>query len=178
MYTVSSGKCPSFSCATSSSLFMLTAGPRGQFTRWRRSRKRLSVCSVLRCPNLWLQCSSTVALHGLEKTHHAWCVFSKPCWINSLIKTLCVSCWTAYILQDDTRSIQCQVNIYEIYLFVWFIKSLRKITLGSDGRAIAKCVLKHLRPTKTLCPVGRGLLNTCLIWRPTCVYSHISSFTR
>ena len=31
---------------------VLTAGPRGQFTRWRRSRKRLSVCSVLRCPDL------------------------------------------------------------------------------------------------------------------------------
>ena len=31
---------------------VLTAGLRGQFTRWRRSRKRLSVCSVLRCPNL------------------------------------------------------------------------------------------------------------------------------
>ena len=39
-YTVSSGNCPSFSCATSSSLLMLTAGPRGQFPRWRRSRKR------------------------------------------------------------------------------------------------------------------------------------------
>ena len=31
---------------------MLTAGLRGQFPRWRRSRKRLSVCSVLRCPDL------------------------------------------------------------------------------------------------------------------------------
>ena len=29
-----------------------TAGLRGQFPRWRRSRKRLSVCSVLRCPYL------------------------------------------------------------------------------------------------------------------------------
>jgi hypothetical protein len=47
-YTVSRGNCPSFSCATSSSLLMLTTGPRGQFPRWRRSRKRLSVCSVLR----------------------------------------------------------------------------------------------------------------------------------
>jgi len=47
-----SGKCPSFSCATSSSLLMLTAGLRGQFPRWRRSRKRLSLCSVLRCPDL------------------------------------------------------------------------------------------------------------------------------
>ena len=31
---------------------VLTAGLRGQFTRWRRSRQRLSVCSVLRCPGL------------------------------------------------------------------------------------------------------------------------------
>ena len=68
MYTVSSGNCPSFSC---SSLLMLTAGPRGQFPRWLRSRKRLSVCSVLRCPDLWLQCSVSF-VHGLENTHHAW----------------------------------------------------------------------------------------------------------
>ena len=31
---------------------VLTAGLRGQFPRWSRSRKRLSVCSVLRCPDL------------------------------------------------------------------------------------------------------------------------------
>ena len=31
---------------------VLTARLRGQFPRWRRSRKRLSVCSVLRCPDL------------------------------------------------------------------------------------------------------------------------------
>ena len=29
---------------------------------------------------------------------------------SSLIETLCVSCWTAYILQDDTRSVQYQVS--------------------------------------------------------------------
>ena len=23
----------------------------------------------------------------------------------------CVSCWTTYILQDDTRTLQCQVNV-------------------------------------------------------------------
>ena len=57
---------------------MLTAGPRGQFPRWRSSRKRLSVCSVLRCPDLWLQRSVSFVQHGLEKTHNAWCVFSKP----------------------------------------------------------------------------------------------------
>ena len=39
---------------------------------------------------------------------HTW-------WINSLIKTLRVSCWTAYILQDDTRSLQCQVNWIRYY---------------------------------------------------------------
>jgi len=49
---------------------MLTAEPRGEFPRWRRSRKRLSVCSVLRCPDLWLQCSVSF-VHGLEKTHLA-----------------------------------------------------------------------------------------------------------
>ena len=43
---------------------------RGQFPRWRRSRKRLSLCTVLRCPDLWLQCSVGV-VHGLEKTQHA-----------------------------------------------------------------------------------------------------------
>ena len=32
--------------------FVLTAGLRGQFSRWRRSRKRLYVCSVLSCPDL------------------------------------------------------------------------------------------------------------------------------
>ena len=36
---------------------LLTEVLRGQFPRWRRSRKRLSVCSVLRCPDLWLQCT-------------------------------------------------------------------------------------------------------------------------
>ena len=32
--------------------FHAYCGPRGQFTRWRLSRKRLSLCSVLRCPDL------------------------------------------------------------------------------------------------------------------------------
>ena len=39
-----------------------------------------------------------------------------------LIKTYslrphCVSCWTTYIVQDDTRSLQCQVNV-EAYVLV------------------------------------------------------------
>jgi hypothetical protein len=72
-YTVSSSNCLSFACATGSSLHILTTGPRDQFPRWRRSRKRLSVCSVLRCPDLWLQCSVSF-LHGLELL-----VDVKPC---------------------------------------------------------------------------------------------------
>ena len=75
-YTVSSGNCPSFSCATSSSLLMRTAGPRGQSPRWRRSRKRLPVYSVLKCPYLWLQCSVNFVIvinacvnHNLNRAH-------------------------------------------------------------------------------------------------------------
>jgi hypothetical protein len=48
-------------------VFMLTEGPRDHFPRWRRRRRRLSVCSVLRCPYLWLQCSVSI-VHGLKKT--------------------------------------------------------------------------------------------------------------
>ena len=51
---------------------------RGQFPRWLRSRKRLSVCSVLRYPDLGLQCSVSF-VHRLEKTHHEWCFLSKRC---------------------------------------------------------------------------------------------------
>jgi hypothetical protein len=42
---------------------MPTAGPRDQFPRWRRSRRRLSLCSCLRCADLWLQCSASF-MHG------------------------------------------------------------------------------------------------------------------
>ena len=47
------------------------------------------------------------------------------CWINSVIKTLCVSCWTAYILQDGTPSVQCQVKVSlqkVNYVYVVFIE--------------------------------------------------------
>jgi hypothetical protein len=48
---------------------MLAEGARDQFQRWRSSRRRLSVCSVLRCPDLYLECSVSFG-HGLKKTHH------------------------------------------------------------------------------------------------------------
>jgi hypothetical protein len=48
---------------------MLTAGLRDQFLWWRRSWRRLSVYSVLRCPNLWLQFSVSF-VQGLRTTHH------------------------------------------------------------------------------------------------------------
>ena len=58
---------------------MLTAGPRRQFRRWRRNMKSLYVCSVLRCPDLWLQCTK-LALHcnhrsGHLKTEHTESLF-------------------------------------------------------------------------------------------------------
>jgi hypothetical protein len=60
---------------------MLTAGPRGQFPRWRRSRRRLSVCSVLMYPDLWLQ-GSVSFVQGLKKTlflfgASSWWVWSR-----------------------------------------------------------------------------------------------------
>ena len=42
---------------------------RGQFTRWFGSRKRLSVCSVLRCPDLWLQ-GSVSFVHCNHRSGH------------------------------------------------------------------------------------------------------------
>ena len=41
------------------------------------------------------------------------------CWTTYILQDdtwslqcqVCVSCWTAYILQDDTRSLQCQVCV-------------------------------------------------------------------
>ena len=49
------------------------------FQRWRRSRKRLSVCSVLRCPDLWLQCTKLTPhcnhRSGHLKTEHTESVF-------------------------------------------------------------------------------------------------------
>jgi hypothetical protein len=58
---------------------MLTAGPWDQFPRWRRSRRRLTMWSVLRCPDLWLQCSVSFVegfkKHALHKNN----VFFKPC---------------------------------------------------------------------------------------------------
>ena len=57
---------------------MLNAGPRGQFPRWRRSRKRLSVCSVLRCvfskpcTKLMLHCNHR---SGHLKTEHTESLF-------------------------------------------------------------------------------------------------------
>jgi hypothetical protein len=55
-YIVGSGNCPSFPCDTSSSLLMLIVGPWGLFPRWCHSM-RLSVCSIMRCPDLCLHCS-------------------------------------------------------------------------------------------------------------------------
>jgi hypothetical protein len=48
-YTVGSGNCPSFSCAASSLLLMLTAGPWGQFPRWRALPAVLNCAQNSRC---------------------------------------------------------------------------------------------------------------------------------
>ena len=34
--------------------------------------------------------------------------------MKSSICNIYVSCWTTYILQDDTRSLQCQVEVFDL----------------------------------------------------------------
>ena len=49
------------------------------------------------------------------------------CWINSIIKKLCLSCWAAYILQDDTRSIQYPVTtnvLFQLSVSFFLIKAI------------------------------------------------------
>jgi hypothetical protein len=77
-YRVIRRNCPCFSCSASSSLLMLTAGPRGQFTRWCYSKRKLSVCSILMCPYLWLGQSE---FHARFKKIYYSCVIRlfKPC---------------------------------------------------------------------------------------------------
>jgi hypothetical protein len=62
-----------------SKFLMLTAGPRDKFPRWHCSRRNFSVCSILKCPDVWLQCSVSF-VRGLKKTHHTRIMyFFKPC---------------------------------------------------------------------------------------------------
>ena len=90
---------------------VLTAGLRDQFTRWRRSKKRLSVCSVLRCPNLWLQCSVSF-VYGLEKTY-AW-----ETW--TFAATESIGCarvrWEInFLLTFETAPFFCE---YPVYIYI------------------------------------------------------------
>ena len=48
----------------------LLRGPRGQFPRWRRSRKRLSVCSVLRCSCVFFKPCTKLRLHCNHRSEH------------------------------------------------------------------------------------------------------------
>jgi hypothetical protein len=76
-YTVSSGNCPSFSYATSSSFLMLIEGPQDQFARWSHSRIKLSVCYVLRCPDL-TTVQRGFCVHFKKDMNLMRCVFFKP----------------------------------------------------------------------------------------------------
>ena len=84
------------------------AGPRGQFPRWRRSRKRLSVCSVLRCPDLWLQCSVSF-VHGLEKTHHA---MHGACMVVYGVRCARVRWEISFLLTFETAPFFCKHSVF------------------------------------------------------------------
>jgi hypothetical protein len=57
---------------------MLTVGPLDHFPRWRRSRRRLSVCSVLRCPDMWLV-QREFRARFKKDAHHTRIMFLKSC---------------------------------------------------------------------------------------------------
>ena len=71
-----------------------------------------------------------------------------------LIKTYslrphCVSCWTAYVLQDDTRSLQCQV-VRQVYLkrnCALLLSLSTPFALGKGRRVVRPYYLKFLRYT-------------------------------
>ena len=67
--------------------------------------------------------------------------------INALIKTLCVSCWTAYILQDDTRSLQYQVKCSIFICSLEVRKTVRHNNKGkttTTAQAWTAQVITHL----------------------------------
>jgi hypothetical protein len=87
---------------------MLNAGLRDQFPRWRHSRRRRSVCSVLRCPDLRLQ-SSMSFVHGLKKTPLKNNVFFKLC--------------TKLTLHSNHRSGHLKTEHTERLLLLWRVST-------------------------------------------------------
>jgi hypothetical protein len=122
----SSDNCPCFSCAISSSLLMLTAGPRDQFPRWRHSRRRLSVCSVLRYPDLSLQCSVSF-VHGLEKTHYTRIISGLYIW--NYDKSV------LYIWNYDTVALYF-LNYDTIALYIWNYETIALYIRNYDTIAL------------------------------------------
>ena len=55
--------------------------------------------------------------------------------IDSIIKKLCVSCWTPHILQDDTRFVQYQIIIIIIIIIIitYFVRWLHGPFLNHNG---------------------------------------------
>jgi hypothetical protein len=54
------------------------SGAANQYPRWRHSRRWLSACFVLRCPDLSLQ-SSVNFVHGLKHIILVWCACFRQC---------------------------------------------------------------------------------------------------
>ena len=106
MYTVSSGNCPSFSWATSSSLLMLTAGPVSKMV----SQQEKAFC-VLR----FEVSRSVITVQRAFRVRFrkdAWCVFSKPC--TKL--TLHCNHRSGHLKTEHTESLFLY-TLYKFYLF-------------------------------------------------------------
>jgi hypothetical protein len=143
-YTVSSRICPSFSCATSSSLLILTAGQWDQFPKWRHSRRRLSVlrfqvsrfvitvhefrawfkkyvilvcCIIFKlCMKLMLHCNH-ISGHGAHRRPSA----VMPAWKLVLWPRCKHENWTAVMLVFMDRRFWC------LLLFTYFLRTLNNL---------------------------------------------------
>jgi hypothetical protein len=139
--------------------FMLTAGSWDQFPRWLRCRRRLSEFSVLRCPDLWLQCSVTF-VHGLKKDAphknnvlkvlHSTSKTSKMDKLNCY--TFSKSC-TEFCKKKNKQSVLHRLNF---------------------GRAASLANVRQTRPLKFWCP---GMWHSVALQEDAHILEHIPGVT-
>jgi hypothetical protein len=107
--------------------------------------KRLFMCSVLGCPDLWLHSSSTVTVNGLEKTQHEMYVFP-----NSARTSRCT---VITDLNTSKRSTQKAFFLLLRHLGKWPRNKHEKRTTGgvwetwtvasADGERYAPCMVRN-----------------------------------
>jgi hypothetical protein len=153
---------------------MLTERPRDQFQKWRRSRRRILVCSFLSCPDLWLQCSVSLVYSLKQYTILVWCVFFKPCtllcraknkvFINfwNLTILLCMPCTRKAIGHVATRSLRTVWSRYLVSFPLWH-RTDRWLS-AKQRRGMLILVSDDDPPTVWLSCLLPGLLRFDFVW--------------